>query len=54
MKNVFEKKEYRAPKMTIVDMKYQTILCGSDELNADSYDDEFGFNLDADRGDRQV
>lgn len=54
MKNFFEKKEYEPPKMTIVDMNYQTILCGSEVLDSDEYDDEFGFVFDADKDNRLV
>ncbi len=43
-----EKKEYEAPKMTILDMKFQTSLlsCSScdDVDDFKESDDEFGFN----------
>ena len=50
MKVVFWKKEYVAPKMTILDMRGEmSLLTGSgpfdDGSDADEYDDEFGFNL---------
>ena len=50
MKVVFWKKEYVAPKMTILDMRGEmSLLAGSgpfdDGSAADEYDDEFGFNL---------
>ena len=50
MKVVFWKKEYVAPKMTILDMRGEmSLLAGSgpfdDGSDADEYDDEFGFNL---------
>lgn len=50
MKAVFLKKEYVAPKMTILDMRGEmSLLAGSGPFNdgsdADEYDDEFGFNL---------
>ena len=50
MKTVFWKKEYVAPKMTILDMRGEmSLLAGSgpfdDGSDADEYDDEFGFNL---------
>ena len=50
MKVVFWKKEYVAPKMTILDMRGEmSLLAGSGPFNdgsdADEYDDEFGFNL---------
>lgn len=42
----FEKKEYRAPKLRIIDMRGDTsLLAGSGEgPDADEYDDEFGLN----------
>lgn len=50
MKVEFLKKEYVAPKMTILDMRGEmSLLAGSglfdDGSDADEYDDEFGFNL---------
>ena len=50
MKVVFWKKEYIAPKMTVLDMRGEmSLLAGSgpfdDGSDADEYDDEFGFNL---------
>lgn len=50
MKVDFLKKEYVAPKMTILDMRGEmSLLAGSgpfdDGSDADEYDDEFGFNL---------
>ena len=50
MKTEFWKKEYVAPKMTILDMRGEmSLLAGSGPFNdgsdADEYDDEFGFNL---------
>lgn len=50
MKVEFLKKEYVAPKMTILDMRGEmSLLAGSGPFNdgsdADEYDDEFGFNL---------
>ena len=50
MKVVFWKKEYVAPKMTLLDMRGEmSLLAGSgpfdDGSDADEYDDEFGFNL---------
>ncbi len=50
MKVEFWKKEYVAPKMTILDMRGEmSLLAGSgpfdDGSDADEYDDEFGFNL---------
>ena len=50
MKVVFWKKEYVAPKMTVLDMRGEmSLLAGSgpfdDGSDADEYDDEFGFNL---------
>ena len=50
MKVVFWKKEYVAPKMTVLDMRGEmSLLAGSGPFNdgsdADEYDDEFGFNL---------
>lgn len=50
MKVDFWKKEYVAPKMTILDMRGEmSLLAGSgpfdDGSDADEYDDEFGFNL---------
>lgn len=50
MKVVYWKKEYVAPKMTILDMRGEmSLLAGSgpfdDGSDADEYDDEFGFNL---------
>ena len=50
MKVEFWKKEYVAPKMTILDMRSEmSLLAGSgpfdDGSDADEYDDEFGFNL---------
>ena len=50
MKAEFLKKEYVAPKMTILDMRGEmSLLAGSgpfdDGSDADEYDDEFGFNL---------
>ncbi|WP_405343055.1 hypothetical protein [Fibrobacter sp.] len=50
MKTEFWKKEYVAPKMTILDMRGEmSLLAGSgpfdDGSDADEYDDEFGFNL---------
>ena len=50
MKAEFLKKEYVAPKMTILDMRGEmSLLAGSGPFNdgsdADEYDDEFGFNL---------
>ena len=50
MKVEFLKKEYVAPKMTILDMRGEMSLrAGSGPFNdgsdADEYDDEFGFNL---------
>lgn len=46
----FFKKEYTAPKMSILDMRGEmSLLAGSSPFNdgsdADEYDDEFGFNL---------
>ena len=42
-----EKKEYIAPKMSLIDMRGDLfLLSGSgDGPEADGYDDEFGFNL---------
>lgn len=50
MKVEFWKKEYVAPKMSILDMRGDmSLLAGSGPFNdgsdADEYDDEFGFNL---------
>ena len=50
MKVEFLKKEYVAPKMSILDMRGDmSLLAGSGPFNdgsdADEYDDEFGFNL---------
>ena len=50
MKVEFWKKEYVAPKMTVLDMRGEmSLLAGSgpfdDGSDADEYDDEFGFNL---------
>lgn len=50
MKVEFFKKEYVAPKMSILDMRGDmSLLAGSGPFNdgsdADEYDDEFGFNL---------
>lgn len=50
MKVDFWKKEYVAPKMTVLDMRGEmSLLAGSgpfdDGSDADEYDDEFGFNL---------
>jgi len=50
MKTEFWKKEFVAPKMTILDMRGEmSLLAGSgpfdDGSDADEYDDEFGFNL---------
>ena len=50
MKVDFFKKEYTAPKMSILDMRGEmSLLAGSgpfdDGSDADEYDDEFGFNL---------
>jgi len=42
------KKEYKAPKLSIVDMKFQAALmaCSNcDGPDAEEYDDEFGFNF---------
>ena len=46
MKFFWEKNEYVAPKMSILDMRGETcLLAGSGEgPDADEYDDEFGFN----------
>lgn len=43
----FEKKEYVAPKLSILDMRGEfSLLAGSgDGPDADEYDDELGFNL---------
>lgn len=43
------KKEYKAPKMEIVDYKHQAcLLSGSDEEACDAeYCDELGFNADS-------
>ena len=43
----FEKKEYEAPKLSIIDMRGEfSLLAGSgDGPDADEYDDELGFNL---------
>lgn len=46
--NIFkEKKEYEAPKLSILDMRGEfSLLAGSgDGPDADEYDDELGFNL---------
>lgn len=42
----FGKKEYKAPKLRILDMRGDCcLLAGSGEApDADEYDDEFGFN----------
>lgn len=41
-----EKKEYKAPKLKVLDFKYQSTLlsCSSGDCpDATEYDDEFGF-----------
>lgn len=44
MKSLFEKKEYKAPKMSILDMRGKMcLLAGSEPFETDEYDDEFGF-----------
>ncbi|MBR5413870.1 MAG: hypothetical protein IK114_12670 [Fibrobacter sp.] len=51
MMNIFkEKKEYEAPKLSILDMRGEfSLLAGSgDGPDADDYDDELGFNLGGD------
>lgn len=47
MKFYWEKKEYKAPKLSVLDMRGEScLLAGSGEgPDADEYDDEFGFNL---------
>ena len=50
MKVPFAKKEYAAPKLSILDMRGElSLLAGSgpfdDGSDADEYDDEFGFDL---------
>ena len=46
MKFFWEKKEYKAPKLRILDMRGEScLLAGSGEgPDADEYDDEFGLN----------
>lgn len=43
-----EKKEYTAPKMTVVDMELESsLLAGSSEgPDVEEYEGEFGFNFD--------
>lgn len=42
-----EKKEYTAPKMTVVDMELESsLLAGSEGPVVDEYEGEFGFNFD--------
>lgn len=44
----WEKKEYKAPKLSIIDMRGETSLLAGSGLDegpdADEYDDEFGLN----------
>lgn len=40
-----QKKEYEAPKMSVLDFKCQGQLLSASEIDADEYDGDFGFNI---------